>query len=106
MPTWKNLFVVQLILFPIQVVTWLFQMIAGKKLSDEERIQLYCDKMGITREEYDKKVQQILEKQEKIKNSSKYKRANRYMKKVLYEQGALKPTASGHVCTEGNHTAQ
>jgi len=55
MPTWKNLFVVQLILFPIQVVTWLFQMIAGKKLSDEERIQLYCDKMGITREEYDKK---------------------------------------------------
>jgi len=77
----------------------LFNLVVAKKLSEEERIRLYCEKMGITREEYEKKLQQFLEKQEKFKNSSKYKRAHRFMKKVLYEQGALKPTASG----TGNH---
>jgi len=46
--------------------------------------------MGITREEFDKKMRQYKEKQNQIKNSGKYKQYMRAMKKHLYEQG-VKP---------------
>jgi len=95
MPTWKNLFVVQLVVLPFKIITWMWRIIVPlPELSNDERIELECKRAGITREEYDKRLKIFMEKQEKLRNSSKYKRSRRMMKKVLYEQGALKPTSS------------
>jgi len=86
MPTWKDLFLVQMVKFPFKVVILLFGWIRKPffplpTLSEEERIEVYCKEAGITREEFENRKKKYLEKMEKFRNSSKYKRTTRFLKK-------------------------
>jgi len=95
MPTWKDLFIIQLVVLPFKIAKWVWRIFVPlPDWGTEERIELECKRAGITREEYDKRIQMYTERQEKLRGSSKYKRSRRMMKKILYEQGALKATSS------------
>jgi len=95
MPTWKDLFIIQLVVLPFKIAKWVWRIIAPlPDMGTEERIELECKRAGISREEYDKRVQVFMERQEKLRSSSKFKRSQRMTKKILYERGALKATSS------------
>uniref|UniRef100_A0A6B2LDG1 J domain-containing protein n=1 Tax=Arcella intermedia TaxID=1963864 RepID=A0A6B2LDG1_9EUKA len=78
-PTWRDLFIIQLLLSPYTIVVWL--MSCTKQKTEEERKEEFCVKMGITREELERRLKRQQEKMENMKESSKYKKFIRLKKK-------------------------
>eukprot|EP01126_Amoeba_proteus_P061604 TRINITY_DN8287_c0_g1_i3.p2 TRINITY_DN8287_c0_g1~~TRINITY_DN8287_c0_g1_i3.p2 ORF type:complete len:136 (-),score=35.81 TRINITY_DN8287_c0_g1_i3:159-566(-) len=81
MPTWRSLFVLQLLYLPFIPFVFIYSLIKNRnapKLSEEEKLRL---KYGLSEEEFERlKEQQMYQYQQQM-NSAKMKRYYRWMKK-------------------------
>ncbi|GAM17847.1 hypothetical protein SAMD00019534_010220, partial [Acytostelium subglobosum LB1] len=83
-PTWKDLFILQLLMVPVRILKFLYRIVVVQRLrfqkTQEEIEEEYRIAQGMTREEFDKYKEDYAKRMERFKQSNRYKKMVRYMK--------------------------